>query len=190
MMRKKKILLVDDEQSILNSFRKDFEYEGYEVTTAASGEEAIMKLQNNHFDLLVTDLSMPGVDGIGVLQEAKKQNPEIGAMILTGFGDMNSAIGALRLGADDYLLKPYDADEILLRVKRCFAKQEVFQKVKLYEKILPVCMYCNSIRDDTGTEPGEGKWLKMSEYLHRKSGVDLSHGICPECMAKHSDDYT
>lgn len=186
-MQNKKILLVDDEESILNSFRKDFEHKGYTVTTAASGEEAVTHLQSNHFDLVVTDLAMPGMDGIGVLQEAKKQDPEIGAMILTGYGDMNTAIEALQLGADDYLLKPCDADELLLRVARCLEKQEAFRKVKIYENILPICMYCKSIRDDTGTEPGKGKWMRMETYLRQKSGADISHGCCPECFEKHME---
>ena len=75
-MRSPKILLVDDEESIRLSFRRDFEHEGYLVTTAASGEEAIDILQKNHFDLVISDLSMPGIGGIGVLQETKKQDPE------------------------------------------------------------------------------------------------------------------
>ena len=128
-MRNKKILLVDDEESIRTSFRKDFEHEGYKLTTAASGEEAITKIRDTHFDLVITDLSMPGIDGIGVLQEVKKLNPDIGTMILTGYGDMTSAIEALRLGADDYLLKPCDADELLLRAARCLEKQEAFRKI-------------------------------------------------------------
>ncbi len=67
-MQNKKILLVDDGINILDSFCKDFEWSGYKVTTAASGEEAITNLQKNYFDLLVTDLAMPGVDGVYVLK--------------------------------------------------------------------------------------------------------------------------
>ena len=183
-MRNKKILLVDDEESIRTSFRKDFEHEGYKVTTAASGEEAIMKIRDTHFDLVITDLSMPGIDGIGVLQEVKKLNPDIGTMILTGYGDMTSAIEALRLGADDYLLKPCDADELLLRAARCLEKQEALRKIKLYENILPVCSVCKKIRDDSGTEYGKGNWKLLEEYLEINVGLDVSHGMCPECSDK------
>ena len=121
-MRNKEILLVDDEEAILNSFRKDFVQENYNVTMASSGEEAITNLQGKSFDLVVTDLVMPGVDGIGVLQKAKELDPEICVIILTGYGDMTSAIDALRLGADDYLLKPCVTDELLLRTRRCLEK--------------------------------------------------------------------
>ncbi|MGK5093417.1 response regulator [Deltaproteobacteria bacterium TL4] len=181
-MRPQNILLVDDEESILKSFSKELNHAGYKVTTAVSGEDAISKLTNHHFDLLVTDLAMPGVGGITVLQAAKKQDAEIRAIILTGYGDLTSAIEALRLGADDYLLKPCNIEELLLRIKRCFEKQEAFRKVKLYENILPVCMYCKNIRDDSGTEIGKGKWISMEEYLHLKSGTDVSHGCCPQCF--------
>lgn len=112
----KSILLVDEEEFILNTFGKDLRHENYDVTLATSGEEAIALLQDSHFDLLVTDLVMPGVDGIGVLQEAKKHLPDICKIILTGYGDMTSAIEALRLGADDYMLKPCDTAWVVLNV--------------------------------------------------------------------------
>jgi len=187
-MNPEKILLVDDEPSILSSFSLDFRYEGYKVSTASAGEKAIDALRTGHFDLLITDLVMPGIDGIGVLQAAKKINPDISSIILTGYGDMSSAVEALRLGADDYLIKPCDFDELLLRVKRCLEKKEMTRKLKLYEKILPVCMYCKSIRDDNGCEPGQGQWMKLEEYLYKKSRTFISHGCCPQCSQLHKHD--
>ena len=187
-MQNKSILLVDDEEIILNSIGMDLRRENYNVTLATSGEEAITLLQDKRFDLVVTDLSMSGMDGIQVLKEAKKIHAMTGVIILTGFGDMTSAIDALRLGADDYVLKPCESDELIIRIGRCLEKQEAFQKIKFYENILPVCMYCKSIRDDTGTEPGKGKWMRMEEYIHKKSGANISHGICLECFEKHKDD--
>jgi len=176
-----KILLVDDEESILKSLCRNFEQEGYNVTTASSGEEAVEKIQAHHFDIVVTDLSMPGLDGIAVLVESKKHNPDIGAIILTGYGDTSSAIEALRLVADDYVLKPCDSEELLLRIARILKNKEAFQKVTFYENILPVCMYCNSIRVDKGAVPYSEKWVRMEEYLHNKNGTDVSHTICPQC---------
>ncbi len=187
-MHNKSILLVDDEESIRNSFGMDLRQDNFDVTLASSGEEAIKLLNDQQFDTVVTDLSMPGLDGIQVLKEAKKLNSLTGVIILTGYGDMTSAIDALRLGADDYLLKPCEPDELILRIERCLEKLSAFQKVKFYENILPVCMYCKNIRDDTGKEPGKGKWLRMEEYIHTKSGTDISHGCCPECYEKHKDD--
>ena len=184
MMRKIKILLVDDEYSILKSMQKDFEHEGYEVMTASCAETALQVNQHQQFDLIITDLSMPGMDGIKLLSEIKKLNPDIGSIILTGYGDMDSAIEALRLGADDYLLKPCDTEELQLRTSRCLKNREAHQKVKFYENILPVCSYCKSIRDDKDVEHGKGKWMQAEEYIKTYSGTDVSHGICPVCYEK------
>lgn len=187
-MRNKSILLVDDEEIILSSIGKNLRLQNYDVTTASNGERAIALLNRSEFDLLITDLSMNEIGGIQVLQEAKKIHPLTAVIILTGHGDMVSAIDALRLGADDYLLKPCDPDEFIIRIKRCVEKQEAFRKVKLYENILPVCMYCKNIRDDAGTDPGTGKWLKMEEYIYSKSGTDISHTFCPDCRKRAERD--
>lgn len=182
-----KILLVDDEESIVKALQYSFEQEGYDVMTASSGEEAVEIIQVQDFDMLITDLSLPGIDGIEVLPIAKKNNPDLGVIFLTGYGDTPSAIEALRLGADDYLQKPCDTEELLLRVYRCLKFQEAFKKVTFYENILPVCIYCKSIRHDAGLEPDNEKWLRMEEYMHNKSDVDVSH-CCPVCCEKHKTD--
>jgi YesN/AraC family two-component response regulator len=181
-MRVHKILLVDDEEIILKAMKKDFEQQGYEVMTASGGEEALEINKSQQFDMIITDLNMHGMDGIKVLAEVKKQTPDIGSIILTGYGDMSTAIEALRLGADDYLLKPCDSEELQLRTSRCLENREAHIKVKFYEHVLPVCAYCKNIRDDKGVEIGTGPWMSMEEYIHSYSGTDFSHGICPECI--------
>lgn len=188
-MHTKTILLVDDEESILNSFSKDFAEAGYSVQTATSGEEAIALLPGNHFDLVVSDLVMPGINGMDVLQEVRQRMPDACTMILTGFGDMSSAIEALRLGVDDYLVKPCDIEELLLRARRCLEKREALRKVKVYETILPVCIFCKKIRDDSGTKPGRGEWRPMEDYLDQKSNADIVHNCCPECYKQHKHEW-
>jgi DNA-binding NtrC family response regulator len=187
-MQSKAILIVDDDAILLRWLTKDLEQEEFLVTKASSGEEAIALLKENKFNLVVTDLVMPGLGGIHVLKEAKKKDPYIGVVILTGHGDLPSAIDALRLGADDYLLKPYDIDELILRIGQCLMKQEAFQKVNFFENILPVCMYCKSIRDDTGKEPGNGKWIVMEEYLNIINNTSVSHTCCPQCRHRAEKD--
>jgi DNA-binding NtrC family response regulator len=186
-----KILLVDDEESILKSFGMNFRQAGYNVTTSSSGEEAVAKIQEHHFDIVVTDLSMPGLNGIAVLVESKKHNPDIGAIILTGYGDTSLAIEALQFVADDYVLKPCDIDELLLRIARILKNKEAFQKVAFYETILPVCMYCKSIRVDKNAVravSGSEKWVRIGEYLHNINGTDVSHTICPQCKDRAVKD--
>lgn len=186
-MLKKSILLVDDEEIILNALGRDLEHNGYVVSLASSGEEAISRLREKNYDLVVTDLVMTGMDGLQVLKESKKVDPDIGVFILTGYGDMDSAIDALRLGADDYLQKPVDTDELLLRIDRCLEKKEALRKLKIYETIIPVCCVCGKIRDDTGVEPGHGKWLKPDVFIYTKTSAEVTHAYCPECLEKSKD---
>lgn len=176
------ILLVDDEPIIRRTLGRTLEVNGYEVVTAATGDEAVERLRARPFDLVITDLAMEGPDGIEVLGLAKEIDRDAVVIVLTGYCDVNSAVEALRLGADDYLSKPCDYDELLLRMSRCLEKRELRRKLKLYEDILPMCTICRKIRDDAGREPGAGPWLPLEEYMRRKAGVSVSHGCCPDCV--------
>lgn len=189
-MKRKSLLLVDDEQLILDSLSRELTSNDPDlrITLAASGEEAIAKINDTCFDLVVTDLLMPGLDGFQVLKAVKKRDRHTMVIILTGYGDMESAIDALRLGADDFLLKPCDPDELLYRMSNCFVKQELQRKVALYENILPVCCYCKKIRDDRQGEHGKGRWYSLEEYFNKAKGVFISHGCCPDCFAEQTKD--
>jgi CheY-like chemotaxis protein len=182
-MNKKAILLVDDEQLILGSLSRELSFY-FDVTKAAGGEEAIARINSGTWDLVVTDLVMPGVDGFQVLKAAKRKNPQTMVIILTGYADMQSAIDALRLGGDDFLQKPCDTDELLYRMSNCFIKQELLRKLMLYESILPVCSYCKKIRDDQPGNPGQGDWYTLEEFFSKVKGVHCSHGCCPDCFAR------
>ena len=183
-MRKYKILLVDDDPFILRGTGKNLENRGYEVVQAENGEQAVELLERSTFDLVITDLVMDSIDGIGVLEKAKSVNPETMVIILTGFGDMTSAVEALRHDADDYLLKPCDADEIHFRMSRCLEKMELQKKLKFYEDMIPVCCVCKKIRDDVGKQPGEGDWMDMEKFMYKKARLKSSHTYCPECSKK------
>ena len=130
-------MLVDDDQSILKTFSIFLRGLGYIVTPASSGKEAIELLEKGKFDLLITDLVMKPLNGIDVLKKSKEINHDLMVIILTAHGDMKSAIDAVRYGADDYLLKPSEKEEIQLRVANLLEKLEYKRKVKLYEKVLP-----------------------------------------------------
>lgn len=185
-MENKSILIVDDEPLILDSLARELTAEplAFNVHTASSGEEAIARLPERFWHLVITDLLMPGLDGFQVLKAAKRENPQTMVIILTGYADLDAAIDALRLGADDFLQKPCDTDELLFRMSNCFVKQELMIKVHLYENILPVCCYCRKIRDDRGEEHGRGHWHSLEEYFVKVQGVNVSHGICPDCFAR------
>jgi DNA-binding response OmpR family regulator len=123
-MKKQNILLVDDDPTILGLIAFALEDRGYRVTTASGGEAAIDALRKKRFDLVITDLNMPGTDGIGVVKKAKDLHRDCGVMMLTGSSDRTLVAKALRVGADDYMLKPCRLPELWKRVDNCLERSE------------------------------------------------------------------
>ena len=126
----KKILVVDDEILILESLQADLEQAGYIVGGSSNGEEALVKLAQDSYNLLITDLMMDNMDGIELIARVRELDSDIPIIIITGYVELESAIAALRLGAEDYLHKPYNHEELLLRIKKCLEKQELLKKVR------------------------------------------------------------
>jgi len=112
------ILLVDDEPLIRLSMVDALEAVGYDVRAAASGTEGLEVLRQKAFDLIITDLRLPGVDGLTVLKATKDKSPETEVVMITAHGSVESAVGAMKLGAFDYITKPFQMDELLLIVER------------------------------------------------------------------------
>jgi YesN/AraC family two-component response regulator len=183
-MKRYNVLLVDDDPFILEGIGEDLENNGYHVTRANSGDMAIKILQRSSFDLIITDLVMERTDGIQVLKRSKEIDATVMVIVLTGFGDMLSAIEALRAQADDYLLKPCESAEVFFRVERCIEKLELARRVSLYQKILPMCCVCKKIRDDTGKEPGRGPWVPVEQFIHTRAKLDITSSYCPECAQR------
>jgi DNA-binding response OmpR family regulator len=128
LSEKARILVVDDEQFIRFLLSEELTQEGYEVSTAASGEEALAMLQKATFDLMLLDLKMPGMDGIEVMRAARHIAPETVVIMLTAHATLDSAIEALRHGGHDYLLKPSSAEDILSSVEEGLAKRQQWQR--------------------------------------------------------------
>ena len=189
-MVKYSLLLVDDDPFILEGIGEDLESSGYQVTRAENGQIALALLESIYFDLVITDLVMDSTDGIQVLKKTKELNPDIQVIILTGFGDMNSAIEALRNQADDFLVKPCESHEMLFRVENCLKKQEMSRKIELYQKILPMCCVCKKIRDDSGKEPGTGSWIAIEKFIHEQANLDITSSYCPDCAQKTMENFT
>ena len=189
-MEKYNILLVDDDPYILEGIGADLESQGFLVTKADSGDTALEVLQENKFYLVITDLVMEDTDGIQVLKKTKALNVDTMVIILTGYGDMKSAIEALRQEADDYLLKPCESAELLYRVNHCLEKRELARKIEIYQNILPMCCVCKKIRDDRQTEPGKGDWVSVEQFIHEKAKLDITSSYCPECAQQTMEAFT
>ncbi len=112
------ILIADDEQVQREMLEGFLSKQGYGVGTAADGRQALEKFKGGSFDLILTDYRMPGMDGIELLRELKRLNPEVMVVILTAFGTVGTAVAAMKEGAYDYLNKPIDLDELLLLIGR------------------------------------------------------------------------
>jgi DNA-binding response OmpR family regulator len=189
-MEKYRILLVDDDPYILEGIGADLESQGFHVTKTDRGDRALQLLKENHFDLVITDLVMEDTDGLQVLKRVKELNTDIMVIILTGYGDMKSAIEALRQQADDYLLKPCESEEMFYRVNRCLEKRELTRTIKIYHNILPMCCVCKKIRDDRYTEPGKGQWVSVEQFIHDKAQLDITSSYCPECARQTMQAFT
>jgi len=113
------ILLIDDEEILRKTLSDDLEEEGFNVTTATNGEEGLEEFKSKHPDLVIVDLIMEGMNGIQVSREIKKLQPDAPVMILTGHGTLESAIDALQLKVQDYILKPVKRDELLSKINSC-----------------------------------------------------------------------
>jgi PAS domain S-box-containing protein len=149
MQNYKKILLVDDEKAIRISFKRELQ-RYYDVTTASCYEEAMSFLSNDRFDLIITDLVMPGIDGLELLKSVKTNYPETRVILLTGYGKMGAVIEATRAGADDFLLKPCDIDELLLRINKTIERQDYFSRIKVYENIFSTTVELVALVDKDG----------------------------------------
>ena len=140
-----KILVVDDEKIIRESLSYILKKEGYEVEEAENGKVAHNILSERSFDLVITDLEMPEMKGTELLQEIKKHNIQTATVVITAYGSLESAISALRNGASDYILKPVEFDELLIKVKKLFDVKELLIENKILRKELQRDFSVNNI---------------------------------------------
>jgi CheY-like chemotaxis protein len=113
-----KILIVDDEQFVRDLLEKVLKRRGHDVVAAGDADQALVALEQAHFDLLLTDVVMPGMDGFDLLRRVKSAYPEIKVIVLTGYARKQSISDFLLYGADDYLSKPFQVHELVAAVER------------------------------------------------------------------------
>lgn len=128
--KSKHILVVDDEESIRELLAEYLNNCGYEVTCAASGQEALSYYKSNRFDVVVSDLMMGPIDGMELLGEIKKFDPDAVFIMITGFPSIESALEAVKKGAKDFISKPFNIDEIRLKIERAILERSLKGKLK------------------------------------------------------------
>ena len=202
------ILIVDDEPDIASTLSMLMTDEGYRVITATDGQEALKRFSSHPVDVVISDIRMPGVDGLSLLRRIKALDPEAAIIMMTGFASVENAVSAMKEnGAYDYLLKPIeDIDILLMSVSRALAHrrlklennallgrltrktddlekkngelEEALRTIKVLQGILPICSGCRKIRDD------KGYWQQLEQYIEEHADVMFSHGICEACARK------
>jgi DNA-binding NtrC family response regulator len=125
---KKRILIVDDEEIVVRSCLRILATDEYAIAVASNGLEALAKINEEDFDLVVLDIMMPKMNGIEVLQRVKESHPDIDVIMITGLNEIDTAVKAMKLGAFDYLPKPFDPQELEMVVKRAFERRQLLQE--------------------------------------------------------------
>lgn len=141
-MKVAKILIVDDEKNIRMTIAQALENMGLEIDTAVNGEEALSKLKGTNFDLLLLDLLMPGINGMDVLRELSQERPEVRIIVITAHGTIDSSVEAMKLGAVDFLQKPFTPKEIREIVAKFIKLQMPGGKTNDYMKYLDMAKHC------------------------------------------------
>ncbi len=136
MTEQPKILIVDDEQIVRESLTNWLKEENYQVEAAENGTLALEKIRQGPFQVVLLDLKMPGMDGIQVLTELKKDFPDIEVIIMTAYGSVNTAVEAIKAGAYDYIVKPFDPEEVALLIKKILEhKNLILENILLRQKL-------------------------------------------------------
>jgi DNA-binding NtrC family response regulator len=130
-----KVLLVDDEVDFLDTLSERMRTRGMEVSTSSSGSEALKKVEEESYDVIILDLMMPGVDGLEALKILKEKRPELQVILLTGHASVEKGIEAMKLGAMDFLEKPADLSQLTEKIKKAQAKKMLIVEKQTEEKI-------------------------------------------------------
>ena len=134
--QKTRILVVDDEEIVRDSLAAWLQEDGYSVVTAPDGNTAIERIKAEPWVVLLVDLKMPGIDGLGVLEEVRKLQPKASVIIMTAYATVDTAVQAMKMGAYDYLVKPFEPEELSLMMKKLITQQDLERENILLKKAL------------------------------------------------------
>ncbi|MFN5134842.1 MAG: sigma-54-dependent transcriptional regulator, partial [Chitinophagaceae bacterium] len=128
------ILIVDDEKAIRKTLTEILSYEGYKIDDAENGEEALKKLKERSYDVVLCDIKMPKVDGLEFLEKSKKINPDVPIIMISGHGTIETAVEAVKKGAFDYVAKPPDLNRLLITIRNALDKQSLVTETKVLKR--------------------------------------------------------
>jgi len=199
------VLIIDDEKVQTGILGDILTHEGYDVTTENEPEQALARAQNQFFDLVISDMKMPQMDGIELLRRLRKIHPDLDVIIMTAFGTIETAVKAMREGAFDYVMKPFSKEELLITIQRAIKNQELIRENVYLREELGLLegsdrlvgeseaiqnihrMIAKVAQDDKATvllqgETGTGKDL-IARAIHQRSPRQKAPFIVVNCAA-------
>ncbi|HHI02952.1 MAG TPA: sigma-54-dependent Fis family transcriptional regulator, partial [candidate division Zixibacteria bacterium] len=140
-----RILLADDDDALRRVIQYKLEQEGYEVSTVNDGEKALDELKSGQFDLVLSDIKMPKLTGVQLLEQVKKIQPSLEVILMTAFADVSQAVRAVKLGAFDYLTKPFEDDQLLIAIEKALKYKKLEDENKALKEKLHGKRYLDNI---------------------------------------------
>ncbi|UAY51183.1 sigma-54-dependent transcriptional regulator [Ferruginibacter albus] len=199
------ILIIDDERSIRKTLGEILSYEGYKIEEATDGEDGLKKFSSGNFDVVLCDIKMPKMDGLEFLEKAKIANPDVPIIIISGHGNIETAVEAVKKGAFDYVSKPPDLNRLLITLRNALDKQTLVTEAKVLKR--KVSRVQEMVGDSTGIrkiketiekvaptdarvlitgENGVGKEL-VAKWIHEKSSRNTGPMVEVNCAAIPSE---
>ena len=180
------ILIADDDRTTTVMLGRTLESWGFRVTVVDDGVAAWARMTDEDSPaLVIADWMMPGIDGLEVCRRARAADlpAPVYLILLTGRNSRQDLVAGLEAGADDYLTKPFDPDELRARIHVGQRTLALIANIKRLTGLLPICAYCKRIRSD------HDYWEQVESYITEHTDARFSHGICPPCFEKVSREF-
>lgn len=152
MVAGRKVLVVDDEPTVTKSCRRILAEEGYEVLTTESGRDGMNRAFAQEFDLVLTDLKMPDLDGMELVRALRHKRPQTAVVVITGYGTVRSAVEATRLGVSDYIEKPFTPEQIVAAVDQALPSEESQPELRIEAELVKAVLRLASRDQDFGAQ--------------------------------------
>ena len=186
-----RLLIIEDEIGILEALRKGLKWEGYAVDIVSDGYEAMEYLELNTYDLVVLDINLPGIDGFSILQELRKRNMDTRVIIVSANREIEDRVRGLDLGANDYLVKPFDFQELKARIRGLLRRKFVSEPNNLKYDAIEINLSSHKV-----TYNGEEIQLTLKEYgilkylIQNKGRVVSSEELFEHVWDEYSDPFS
>ncbi len=186
-MTKHSVLIIDNDPQVLFTASQVLEKSNYSVTMALNGGSGMEYMKSTSFSLVLSELTLDGTSGASILEAARSTTPETMVIFQTAAIDPEFKEKAFKLGANDYLFKPYQSEELLFRVRKSIECHELKQRLRLQSSYITGCCVCKKIRIDRNGS-GKSEWIEVEEFLKAEMNILLSSTYCPECAQSVQED--